>query len=103
MKNTPPSAQTEWEKITKELDVYLWGRKVTADAMENARQILPFIKDLILKERTRLLSVESMKMEEETELNLYSSDIEVSTNERIIEARNELRQSILSEMEKGRV
>ena len=55
------------------------------------------VEDIKASERTRLLSVESMKMEE----IICGEDMMDSVYHRL-KGRNELRQSILSEMEKGK-
>ena len=118
MKNTPPSAQTELEihkpvietmkkngfgllkdgetfyKLGYELD----PRGNTTFTMSQAYEI----HKALASERTRLLSVESMKMEER-ELNPNGRDLQIAINNREKESRNALRQSILSEMEKGSV
>lgn len=89
MKNTPPSAQTE---CITELDIFMSEIGLDGEQMDDMRNYICEI--IIPSERTRLLSVESMKQES-------LEDITEFTHIKIIQARNGLRQSILSEMEKG--
>lgn len=94
---TPPSAQTEWNK-----GEYYFDFKTIED--RKRWQEWQKIHDSLLIEdfKTRLLSVESMKMEER-ELNPNGRDLQIAINNREKESRNALRQSILSEVEKGSV
>ena len=109
MKNTPPSAQTEIkEKLFDLIDQYfpkakpMGVNKGRGEAMVIVAQALAMFDEALKAERTRLLSVESMKMEER-ELNPNGRDLQIAINNREKESRNALRQSILSEMEKGSV
>ena len=103
MKNTPPSAKTE--KDLEHLREMIWfgmtGLSMIQIKQEHIKAIMSVISHLIDKavasERTRLLSVESMKMEE----IICGEDMMDSVYHRL-KGRNELRQSILSEMEKGK-
>lgn len=128
MKNTPPSAQTEWEKefdqkftyTDEDGNVFLLGgydddKKANTD---NIPEIKLFIRKLLASERTRLLSVESMKHSTHKMTMKMHDDGGTSpclhcscgstwgATERamshLINEHNE-RQSILSEMEKGSV
>ena len=87
-----PSAQTEWEEIFKLLVVK------ECREMDTVREAYREpINNIIKFMRTRLLSVESMK--DEYELNQWEDTDLLARNA----LRKKIRQSILSEVEKGSV
>ena len=88
-----PSAQTEWEEIFKLLVVK------ECREMDTVREAYREpINNIIKFMRTRLLSVESMKMVEKVPIEPKETFTQRCAE---VKYQNELRQSILSEMEKG--
>ena len=107
------SAQTEWSKDrNKNICPHCKKGKNSKDSGGNNKcfhcDSCPYVEcnytaweidNLIASERTRLLSVESMKMEDVREFK--DGDLVNNLLREDEMERNELRQSILSEMEKG--
>lgn len=126
MKNTPPSAQTEWKKeIMKYIGGYCWYAD-GGNGGYSESDVIAYVEKLLASERTRLLSVENHEstawcecgdaLETKPIMKKLDKPTDFGTGRGLVseiidhyeyycfgcdETYKLVRQSILSEMEKG--